>query len=390
VAFLRRLLSGDYRRAVAAEAAGDYGEAARHYALCGEREKVAEMHLLRADRAGDAAAAIDELRDALRWADKGTPTRARIARALGGRLLLRARAEGAATARDHEAVREAAGLLEEAGDHREAGAALELIDDDDGAARVFERGGLVEEMEEALARERFRRRQADRLRDAFARHRHLLDGGDRDGALDALREAEQAAVDKGEYRRLREELEACRLAGGSVAFLLPGGKRLACASADELRLGRDPGAHLVVRGGGVSRAHATLRPEGDRFVLRDAGSRTGTWLAGLRIDGAVPLPGAGRIRLGDDCELDFAAAPGRLRLEVVRGLDRGLVLVALAPGAAADLAAEGLPARLRFDDGRPFLEAEALRLGETPAPGPVQLVRGDRLLVGELAVEVAG
>jgi hypothetical protein len=104
VAFLRRLLSGDYRRAVAAEAAGDYGEAARHYALCGEREKVAEMHLLRADRAGDAAAAIDELRDAMRWADKGTPTRARIARALGGRRLARARAEGAATARESVAA----------------------------------------------------------------------------------------------------------------------------------------------------------------------------------------------------------------------------------------------------------------------------------------------
>jgi len=387
---LRRLLSGDYRRAVAAEAAGDYGEAARHYALCGEREKVAEMHLLRAERGGDGVQAIDELRDGLRWADPGTAARGKLARALGSRLLSRARTEGAATARDHAAVREAATLLEEGGEHREAGAALELIGDDEGASRAYERGGLLEEMEEALARERFRRRQVDRVRDAFAGYQQALAAGDRDGAIEALRDAERDAEDKGEYRRLREELEARRLAGGAVAFLLPGGRRLVCASAGEIRLGRDLEAHFILRGAGVSRAHATLRAAGDGFLLRDAGSRSGTWLAGLRVDGEVPLAGEGRLRLGEDCELDFAAGPGRLRLEVARGMDRGAVLLAFAPSQSAHLVAEGLPARLSFDGGRPFLEAGGLRVDGAPAGGAVQLLRRDRLTLGDLEVEVTG
>src|SRR5262245_60970055 len=100
VSFLRRILSGDYRRAVAAEAAGEYAEAARYYALAGEREKVALMHLLRAGRAPTHLEEIDGLRDALRWADPGTPTRVRVAKALGMALLARARAEGVGTERD--------------------------------------------------------------------------------------------------------------------------------------------------------------------------------------------------------------------------------------------------------------------------------------------------
>src|SRR5947209_16940479 len=80
------MFSADYRRAVAAEAAGDYAEAARAYALAGERAKVAEMHLLRAERAPSPGAKLHELRAAVRWADpgdaEGHKARHRIARAL--------------------------------------------------------------------------------------------------------------------------------------------------------------------------------------------------------------------------------------------------------------------------------------------------------------------
>jgi hypothetical protein len=390
VAFFRRLISGDYRRAVSAEAAGDYSEAARHYALCGEREKVAEMHLLRAERAAHPAEAESELRDALRWADPGTPARRRVARALGNALARRARAEGAATARDREVVREAAMLLEEAGDHRAAGAALESLGDDDGASRIYERGGLLEEMEETLARDRFRRQRELRLRDAWARHELAAAAGERDAALAALRDCVEAADDKGEYRRLAEALAARILDAGAVSFTrLP--RRLTCAAAAELRLGRDPAAHFVLRGAGVSRSHAALRLVAGRWQLRDAGSRLGTWLAGLRLDGEVPLEGRGRIGLGDDTELEFTAEDGALRLEVARGLDRGALLLVARPDGepAVDLGAAGLPATLRFRAGRPWLAADGLVLNGAGARGAVQLVRGDVVRVGEVEAEVA-
>src|SRR5215470_9360821 len=197
VPFLRRLLSGDYRRAVAAEAAGDYAEAARHYALAGERDKVAEMHLLRAERAAAPAEAEAELRDALRWTDAGTPARARVARALGTALMKRAQAEGAATARDRERLAIAARLLEEAGELRDAGNAWEILGDDEGAARAYEKGGLLEEMEAALGRERTRRRAADALRDTFHVYEVSLYHGDRVAALAAIRRCVDVADEKG-------------------------------------------------------------------------------------------------------------------------------------------------------------------------------------------------
>jgi len=391
VAFIRRLLSGDYRRAVAAEAAGDYAEAARHYGLAGERDKVAEMHLLRAERATTPAEAEAELRDAIRWADPGTPARARVARALGNALLRRARSEGTATARDQARVREAAKLLEEAGELREAGAAFELLGDDDGAARAFEKGGYLDEMEAALARERGRRTKAARLSGAFHDYGVALAAGARDEALEALRACIDAAEDKGEYRRLHEGLAARRLAGGFVTLSRrPHGPKVVVAGAGRVVLGRDPDCALVLRSAGVSRAHATLLHDGG-FRLRDAGSKHGTWLAGLPLAGGaeVALSADGRVRLGADCELDVKVSGRRLRLEVARGLDRGAALVVGPAEEAIDLEPDlGVPARITFTAGRPFLDGPELRLGGARARKPVQLVREDVVAVGEAELDV--
>src|SRR5262252_4626131 len=111
------MFSADYRRAVAAEAAGDYAEAARAYALAGEHARVAEMHLLRAERAPSPDGALAELRAAVRWADAEEPdgkaVRRRIARAL---VAWAKRSSALATEADKQVVREAAALFAEAGD----------------------------------------------------------------------------------------------------------------------------------------------------------------------------------------------------------------------------------------------------------------------------------
>jgi hypothetical protein len=389
VAFLRRILSGDFRRAVAAEAAGDYAEAARHYALAGERDKVAEMHLLRAERATTAGEAESELRDALRWAAVGTPARARVARALGNALLKRARAEGAATARDRERVREGARFLEEAGELREAGTAWELIGDDEAAAQAYERGGYLDEMEAALARERGRRTAAARLADAFHVYETALVHGDRDRALAELAICIETAADKGQYRGLHEALTARRLTAGVVTLARrPDGPHVVVAGAGRVLVGRDPECALVLRSAGVSRAHAAVTFDG-AFWLRDAGSKHGTWLAGLPIDGAVTLTGAGRLRLGTDCELDFQTEGRRLRLEVVRGLDRGARLVAGPADEPIDLGPDlDVAATLTFRDGRPILGAAALELNGAATAGRAQLVRGDVVTIAGVGLDV--
>src|SRR5262245_28332878 len=97
MSFLRRFFSADYRRALAAEAAGDYVEAARAYALAGERAKVALMHLRRAERSSTRAEEIAALRDALEWGQDDPELGRRAARSLARAISARLKAEGTAT-----------------------------------------------------------------------------------------------------------------------------------------------------------------------------------------------------------------------------------------------------------------------------------------------------
>lgn len=386
-------LSSDYRRGVAAEAAGDYAEAAKHYALAGEKDKVAEMHLLRAERTTEAQEEIAALRDALRWAAEDGDVARRASRMLGTALLRRARTEGIATEKDREVVREAAALLEKAGEWSDAGAAWELLEDDDHAARAYERGGVLDKMELALARDERRARQGRRLKEAFEEYELHMKGGDRESARSALQRCCDLAEEKGEYRRLLGELEARRLAAGRVALARrPKGSVLIVCGGAKVTMGRDPSCDLTLRSGGVSRLHAEILGDGAGFRVRDAGSRNGTLLAGMPISGELPLEGSGRVGLGEDCDLGFTVDGAVLRLEVARGLDRGVTLLYGRPGAAVPLAAAELPASVQFRDGRPYLEAAggaAMRLnGARIARGAVQLVQRDVVVVGDVEIEV--
>src|SRR5262245_49108099 len=68
VSFLSRWVTGDYRRALAGGAAGDYPLAARLYAQCGESRKLAEMQLLQVGAQTAREEALGRRREAARWA----------------------------------------------------------------------------------------------------------------------------------------------------------------------------------------------------------------------------------------------------------------------------------------------------------------------------------
>jgi len=63
------------------------------------------------------------------------------------------------------------------------------------------------------------------------------------------------------------------------------------------RLGRDPGADIVVAVEGVSRSHALLRFEGGQWMLEDVGSANGTYDGGRRVQRVAVTPGS-QLRLG--------------------------------------------------------------------------------------------
>ncbi len=63
-------------------------------------------------------------------------------------------------------------------------------------------------------------------------------------------------------------------------------------------IGRHPSCELSVRADDVSRRHAEVRCEQDRFVLHDLRSTNGTFLNGVRIEAAAPLSPGDRIEIG--------------------------------------------------------------------------------------------
>jgi serine phosphatase RsbU (regulator of sigma subunit) len=122
------------------------------------------------------------------------------------------------------------------------------------------------------------------------------------------------------------------------------GRRIVPLDKPAFTIGRRSGNDLHLMGTGVSRDHAEIAQAGDRFVVRDRGSRYGTFVNGAQVT-EQPLAHGDRIQLGraGDAELVFllddalsherqpAAAVGDLRqvaalLEGLRALGSGRVL----------------------------------------------------------------
>jgi len=401
VTFFKRMFSADFRRAVAAEAAGDYAEAARAYALAGERVKVAEMHLLRAERAPSPAAKLHELRAAVRWADADDPdgrnARRRIARA----LFNWARASAVVGDPEKQVVRDAAQLFVDIGDFAAAGECLEFVGDEFAAAEAYQKGGDVDRLENVLAREEHRRKRDTRIHDAFEEYKLALAGGERDRALEAIRLCAEAPLPTGKdaaeqmrerasYQRLREELELKLIADGSVvirAGAVGHTRERRYVGSFPLVMGRDAACQLALRDAGISRQHAHIAAHDDgSFALADRDSKNGTTLAGVRIAAELPLVGEGDIGLGELCVIHFSQSGGTLTLEVTRGLDRGLRVVA----GRGELDVEGV-GELMFIDGRPRLSpvgGRLLYLNGVHVSAGIQLVRGDVVELGEQRLEI--
>lgn len=83
-----------------------------------------------------------------------------------------------------------------------------------------------------------------------------------------------------------------------------GAKRAALVLGDNV-VGRDPACDLQIEGVGVSRRHAIICVSADAVMLRDLGSKNGTYVNGMRVTGET--------RLDDGSEIGFAAAVATFR-----------------------------------------------------------------------------
>ncbi len=392
MSFFKRMMSSDYRAAVAAEAAGNVDVAAERYGLAGDPEGAVRMHLARAARAGTRQAELGALRDAMRWSREDRDQQRQAAKALGSALWESTKAEGIATERDRAKIREAAALLVLGDDQLSAGEALETIGDLQGAAAAYSAGGFVERMEATLAKDDAAHDRARDEADAAANYEMFMRVGRRDDARGELARAIASAAQAGDYRRLLDQLDTSLLTGGRVELKRRGKPLVVACAAQKIVIGRDALCDLPLRAGGVSRQHAQIERHDHAFLLRDLDSRNGTSLAGLPLVGTVPLVGNGKFGLGDECAIEFDQADGRLVLRVANGLDRGVALLAGDDGAKLALAPVGLPLDVVFQHGRPLLGRgtskdvafNAEPLGELR----VQLIRGDRVVADGDEIDV--
>ncbi len=378
--WLRRL-STTYRMAVAAEAAGDYLEAAKAYALCEERHKVAEMHILEAARRAVPGSAAAELLIAANFLHDDESAPQALLRRLGEALLRLVRSRDLIDS-DRELATVAAQVLRRAGEPLLAAEAYQRVGDVDRAVELLSLAGEVERVEQLLSGHQSEREQAERERELTASYESAQRLGRRDEALSLLRQLVSVAKDKREPQRLCDDLSRRMLNNGQIELRLSssvdGGAedRVLCA-LPPLLWGRGEECGVVLGDPGVSRQHVRLQfDEQLGFSLVDLDSKNGTFLDGMQVgQGArLPLRQVGELGLGLHVRAQFTVEHNELSLKLRTGMRRGL-RVRLA---TKELIVAG-PLRLRFSDGKPllFCDEEGLRLNGQRVASGVQLVVGD-------------
>ena len=78
----------------------------------------------------------------------------------------------------------------------------------------------------------------------------------------------------------------------------PAGARAVLVEATPFTLGRQAGNQLVLSDADVSRVHAEILHDGERYTLTDKGSRFGTFVNGGKIEGTHVLAHGDQIQLG--------------------------------------------------------------------------------------------
>ncbi len=97
-----------------------------------------------------------------------------------------------------------------------------------------------------------------------------------------------------------------------------------------LRIGRSADADLQLIDERVSRDHCTLEVTADGVLLRDLGSRNGTWLKGKRIEGAPVV-----LQPGDQFAVGESLLAFEPELEALRSKDADITVVLTRQGTAA-------------------------------------------------------
>lgn len=124
-----------------------------------------------------------------------------------------------------------------------------------------------------------------------------------------------------------------------------GGRERAVVESDRLSIGKSPGNDLVVRDPAVSRLHAVVEGLGSGWVIRDLGSRNGTFVNGERVRAEQALHSGDEIRVGntrltfraDAAPLGESSTAAAATAPVLTPREREVLLALCRPLLAGDL-----------------------------------------------------
>ena len=292
-----RGLGKDGYRARAAkklERAEDFAEASRAYVEAALPDEAARVLLLKADAEPNLERRLALFEQAASVA--ADEDLARGARARKARLAYDlVRAQG--TLARSELLR-AAEQLEQAGEHELAAEAYRDLGDAEGEVRALTAAGAIEKLEERLRTDAATSRTEQERTLAIRRATDLDRGGERRAALRVATEALRGGPDE----RLEDLVRVIRhrlVRGPTCALVIEGHPRLV-AFGDRVTLGRGE-ATVVVASRSVSREHVVIRRAvGGAAVVEDLATRNGTFLAGARLAGPVPVGEGISLSLGAD------------------------------------------------------------------------------------------
>ena len=100
---------------------------------------------------------------------------------------------------------------------------------------------------------------------------------------------------------------------------------------NEISIGRDISNDFVINDAEVSRKHAKLTLEGDRYKIEDLNSTNGTYIDGQRLIGPHVLAIGEIIMFGDNVGVIFDGEPARLDVTIPGKVDLGMTPVAAIP-----------------------------------------------------------
>jgi tetratricopeptide (TPR) repeat protein len=381
----RRLFGRSHRGARAAEAAGQYREAARLYAEAGATDEAANALLFLATRAATLRERAEAYEDALRFLPEKGERRVEVEIQIGLARIEDARNRGPGSAEERRVLAEAAARLEANGREADAATGYELLGRTEDLARCLEKAGDIERLE-ALLDAGQRKDSRDRvLRSALSEYELAMEVGQRLEARAALRRALTEAPGEPQVAELLRRLEARWLPPGRAELVI-GGRKVVLVGTLPAALGRD--AELTIRGASVSRRHAELSKDASgALVVRDLGSRNGTLVSGVPLGASLSLLTEVTIGLGEDVGVRLVPEGAHVLVEVERGPDRGARFV-VGDGA---LRLPGVRGSVSFPDGHAWLAPDdgvSIALGARACTKPIVLLRGDAVELAGTSVEV--